>query len=761
MLSTTMKNTRILALTTTVLAGSVAFPAVGQNTVSVPGGVNTEVANSAPGAGFNDLGFSISIDDETIAGAPAPVVQDRVNDLRNARNDVAVRYDGLDTTRRLNISTDDLRASYRAGEVVTFRASMNYPAYVSRTEVRVLDRSRRGNPVVATVPIAPNGTADWVMPEDGPSDLAYVLRTYDAKGRYDETQALGLMRTERDFVRHTTAGTPFVAAGEGEDRTRVRRIPVSGGTITVSGTNARPGGSVNVMGEAVPVDNRGRFVTTRVLPAGDRVVTVDIDGQRYVRDVTIPASEWFKVGIIDITAGWYDDESIGESDTYVDGRAAIYAKGKTQSGWTITGSLDTGNGPIEDIFDRLNDKDPRRVLDRLRENDDDLYPTYGDDSTYYDDTPSQGRVYLRAENETTRFTWGDFKAGINNGGLLSNMRDLYGAELRHQSSSVTENGDPRWSAQLYAASPETAVQRDVLRGTGGSVYFLTRQDITGGSVNVTVQNIDPDTGRVVSSRTLTEGADFRVDHLQGVLILTGPIGSSTSDGGLVTDGTGTFDQNLTVQYEYTPVAGTGGATAFGGRIEAWATERLRFGATVMTETAGADNQQIGGLDLRYHISEQSFAELEFARSDGPGISRATSTDGGLSIITTGGALAEADALRFDSRFALQDLGLSNEGHIGLYAERKEAGFSTLTEDITDDQTLIGFEGEIAVSERLTFRGYVESFETDGGEEKRSAEVNAFFDFNDDWSIGLGIEQLDQVIPGDAARTGCVPMRLSG
>ena len=33
--------------------------------------------------------------------------------------------------------------------------------------------------------------------------------------------------------------------------------------------------------------------------------------------------------------------------------------------------------------------------------------------------------------------------------------------------------------------------------------------------------VDPDTGRVTSSRTLTEGADFRVDYLQGVLILNG------------------------------------------------------------------------------------------------------------------------------------------------------------------------------------------------------------------------------------------------
>ncbi len=742
-------NIRAFALGTTIIAGSFGGMAVAQSVVSVPVGANTETAE---GTGLGDLGFSISIDNETVAGTPVPQVTDRANDIRAANNDVAVSFDGLDTRRRLNVSTNDLRTAYMAGELITFRASMNYPAYVQRTEVLILDRSRRGNPVVATVPIAPNGTADWTMPADGSSELAYVLRTYDARGRYDETQPLGLMRTERAFATHATDSTPFIAAGEGEDRTRISRIPVSGGTITVSGRNARPGSSVTVMGEPVPVDANGRFVSTRILPAGNRVVTVDVDGQRYVRDVTIPASEWFRVGIIDITAGWRDDESLGDTATYVDGRAAIYAKGKTQGGWSITGSLDTGNGPIEDIFDRLNDKDPRRVLDRLRENDDDLYPTYGDDSTYYDDTPSQGRVYLRIENETTRLTWGDFKAGINNGGLLSNTRDLYGAELRYQSPSVTENGDPRWSAQLYAANPETAVQRDILRGTGGSIYFLRRQDITVGSVNLTMQTVDPDTGRVVSSRTLTEGVDFRIDHIQGVLILTGPVGTSASDGGLVTDGTGSFDQNLVVQYEYTPLDGVD-ANAFGGRIETWVTDRLRFGGTLMSESTETGDQRMGALDLRFQVSDQSYAEFEFARSDGPGISRAVSTDGGLSVSISGGALSNADAFRFDSRFDLKDLGLSSPGFIGIYAERKEAGFSTLTEDITDDQTLFGAEGEVEISERLTLRGYLETFEKDNGEQKDSAEINAIYKATDVWTIGVGVEQVNQVVPGEPDRTG--------
>lgn len=176
-------------------------------------------------------------------------------------------------------------------------------------------------------------------------------------------------------------------------------------------------------------------------------------------------------------------------------------------------------------------------------------------------------------------------------------------------------------------------------------------------------------------------------------------------------------------------------------------------ATLITENAGGDDQRIGGVDLRFQLSDTSYAELEFARTDGPGISRATSTDGGLSITASGGGVAQAEALCFDSRFDLADLGLAASGFLGFYAERKEAGFSTLTEDIADDQTLIGLDGEIAVTGRLSFRGHAETFRTDAGERKDSAGVNAIYDISSDWIIGVGVAHLDQAVPGVPSRTG--------
>jgi len=717
--------------------------------VSVPVQPNVEVLDAVPVGGFGAAGFSISIDNETFAGAPAPRVRQRTDDLRNDAAEVDVRFDGLDTRRFLNVATTDGRNAYRAGERVSLRASTNYPAYLDRAEVQVRDRSRRGAPVVARVPIDPNGRASFAMPEDGAGDLSFTLRVYDAQGRYDETRPIAITRTTLGSDTDPVGAAPFAAVGEGEDNTARRTIPVRGGVITTSGV-ATPGGAVTVMGETIPVDSNGRFAVSRVMPAGDRIVTVNVNGRDYVRDVEIPQSEWFYVGLIDLTVGLREGGSDDAGwDSYDNGRAAFYTKGTTDSGWTITASADTRSGPIADMFSRLDDKDPRRVLDRLRQDGTDLYPTYGDSSTAFDDTPTSGAFYLRAENETTRFTLGDFRTGIAGPGLINNARDLYGIELAYQSPNVTERGDPRVTAMAYAAQPETAPQRDILRGTGGSVYFLSRQDITGGSATVTVQVIDPATGFVVDNRLLTEGIDYTIDHLQGVILLTAPLSSNTGDGGLVTDGIGSFDVNLVAQYEYTPLDGLSDASAFGGRAEVWATDTLRFGASLMSErTQNAADQRVGAVDLRYRLGETSYAELEVAGTEGPGFARAVSTDGGLTIAASGGAASDAaQAVRFTSQLDLQELGFATSGQLGLRYESKDAGFSTLNEDITDDQSLIGIDGDIAVTDRTSLRFGFENFQSDAGDEKTQSEVSVGYAFSDEWSAEVGVQSLDQTASG--------------
>lgn len=157
-------------------------------TVTMPLGENTEMYEGAEGADFAATGFSISIDNQHLAGAPMPADPQRDVDLAAAAAGIDVRYDGLDTRRLLNVSTADLRASYTAGSTVRFRASSNYPAWIARAEVVLRDPSRPGDPVVARLPVRPNGQVEWTMPADGPADYTYALQVYDPRGRSDETR---------------------------------------------------------------------------------------------------------------------------------------------------------------------------------------------------------------------------------------------------------------------------------------------------------------------------------------------------------------------------------------------------------------------------------------------------------------------------------------------------------------------------------------------------------------------------------------------
>ncbi len=721
--------------------------------VSMPVGRNAELIRSPGGLGAP--GFSISIDNETVAGSPLPRDPRRAADMAAAAASVDLRYDGLIARRYLNVSTADLRAGYRAGEAVRFRTSSNYPAWVRRAEVRVIDRTARGRPVVAVLPARPNGTVDWRMPADGGGEYAYVLRVYDDHGRYDETAALPLDRTDRAFPTHATTA-PVIAAGEAEDRTRLRMIPQGGGAVTVSGQGAQ-GRRVLVMGEEVPVDAAGRFVVSRILPAGDHVVEVQVGDRRILRDVSVPRSEWFYVGLVDLTFGrrLKDDLDAADPDyerTYLDGRLAGYAKGRTAGGVGVTVSVDTGEGRLKDAFRRLDRKDPRHLLKRLDA--EDTYPTYGDDSTAYDDAPTSGRFYVRVEKEGSSLTWGDFKTDIRGTEFLRQSRSLYGAELKWVSRRTVAGGDARVAVSAYAANPDTLPQRDILRGTGGSVYFLSRQDLNGGSETVTVEVVDPDTGRVVQRRRLAEGVDYDIDYLQGVILLAQPLGSSAG-GGLIGDGSpGAHDVNLVVQYEYTPATGSLSGSALGGRAEVWATDALRLGVTAMTESTGTADQKTAGVDLRYNLGALSYVEAELASTEGPGFGRAISTDGGLTIDRDGVAGAgRAQAYRFETYLDLAEMGLGRPGSFELYAERKEAGFSTLTEDITRDQSLLGIKARVEATPRLAFAVEAETFRRDGGDRKDSAELAFSYKLNAAWTLEAGVAVLDKVTLGRPDQTG--------
>lgn len=723
--------------------------------VEMPVGANTEADTAAGDLG--PYGFSISIDAApadaanrtTLAGNAQGQGADRLVDRVLSEAGVQVTYDGMSVRPRLAIATEDMKASYPAGSAVPFRASSNYPAWIAKAEVRVTEAGRP-NRIVAVIPVQPNGTTTWTMPADGAAELAYTLRVYDRAGRYDETTRQALSRSMLAYPTEALASAN-IAAGEGDDMTAKRSIPVQGGAVTVSG-NTHSQAGVTIMGERAITDGSGRFVMQRILPPGVHDIRVGL-GNGVSRRVDIPQQEWFYIGLADLTIGRQAD-----GETYTLGRLAGYAKGHTASGWMVTGALDTGEGELKDLLRDLDAKNVGRTLDRIKS--EDVYPTFGDDSVMVEDAPTSGKLYLKVEKDRSSVTWGDFKVAEGASRLIRSDRTLYGLLLLHESLEQTSQGEARVKLAAYGAQPDRLVQRDVLRGTGGSAYFLKRQDILYGTETIMVQYRDPVSGNVVQTQTLVAGDDYEIDYFQGVILLKRPLSATVSDGGVVTDRPlGDMDANLVAQYEYVPTTGSVDGISAGARAEAWVSDTIRIGASAAKETSGLADNQIAGADVLIRQSKETYLSFDYAQSEGPGFGSALSFNGGLDInpgttdpATSAGVVGmPADAYRIEAAANLAEVsGGRLTGDVLAFYDKKEAGFVSSDYDIATTQTSYGLQGNVGLSARtkLTF-GY-EDFTDAAGKHRMDGKLGLAFALNDIWSAEVGLASTDRTDPTAAA-----------
>ena len=701
----------------------------------------------------DDPGFAISIDGAPVAGNPAIAKPTPRAVAPQSRADIRVQADGLGARPRL-----DLQVSQADGRRAVVQSEVNYPSWIARAELRVFDMTNPAGPkLVQTVPIAPNGRAELALPAPAVplsdrvgdraegSDFAVVHRVYDAQGRFDETEPVALSRS-----------TTITEEEEGTDRTARRRIPVTGGAVTVSGTGLAPGATVTTLGETIRPDASGNFVVQRILPAGEARVPVEVTGGgeniRIEPVVEIAKVDWFHVATVDLTFG-KTLSGPEKGETFDRGRLAFYAKGRTASGWTITGSADTGEHELDSLFDDFMRKDPQGLLMRLDE--DMAYPTYGDDAEILNDAPTDGRFYLKAEKDGSFIMWGNEKAQLN-GGYLRNERALYGIHGRYVSPAQTSRGQSQLSVTGYAAQPDMLPGRESFLGTGGSIYFLGRQDIAVGSETLTVEIRDPVSGLVAEQRTLGPGRDYEINYMQGVITLAAPL-SGLVTGGVVRPGAAEADQSrLVVQYEYEPTAGDVDGYTYGGRVESWVTDQLRLGVTGMVEQTDSADQTATGIDLRWELDERSFAEVEYARTEGPGFGSTWSEDGGLTIDTrpTAGLTdGTGSAFRFAGQADLTDLGLRTEGEVAAYFERRGAGFSTLDHQVDDDETLWGVAADIRPEGPLSWRIAYDDFQSDDGEHKKEGVAALSYVLSERFTIEAGIAHLDRNDPTEPEKTG--------
>ena len=687
----------------------------------------------------------------------------RCTDVALDQARIQFRFDNLESKPRLAVAAHPVAVSMGPdgtfGSTVRFRMYVNYASFIQRAEIRIFnpDQSLQAVPL-ESIPIDEKGLAEWQPPAErlaGPArELKFVLRAYDAKGHFDETEPHQLWLI-RESSPEAAAPPNELLAAYGESDLARHQIPLDGGTVRVQGGGIPAGHTVWVAGRQVPLDPRGDFVAEEILPSGAHTVEVAVlddagNGNVYLRDLEFKRRDLFYVGVADLTVSGNrsrgpEDQLQGENaprpfDSTVDGRLAFYVNGKVTETWHLTTSADTREGPVKDLFSNFLDKSPDSLFRRI---DPDLHsPTFGDDSSTEEMAPTLGKFYLKASHGQNYGMWGNFKVGYLGNEMAQVDRGLYGANGHYVSQSTTSFGERKAGADAFAAEPGTVPGFDELRGTGGSLYYLHHQDILTGSERVRIEIRDKDSHIVTGSVDLRPGIDYDIDYLQGRLLLSEPLSSTAADNLLVrTSGLSGDEAFLVARYEYTPGFGNLDAMSTGGQGHYWLGDHVRVGLTANSNSEGDVDSRLGAADLTLRKSADSWLKVQGGRSEGLVSSPQRSEDGGFGFAAPDPAAftdAKADAYRADASLGFGDLFKGAKGRLTLYSENRDAGYSAPGQSTLKTTEQYGGTLRMPVTSRLTVAAKGDQSTEDLGLEHRAMELDLGLKLTDKWSVSTGV-----------------------
>src|SRR5215813_826006 len=244
----------------------------------------------------------------------------RCTDVALDNSNIRFRLDNLEARRRLGVAADPVAVvvsepvSERAPPVVHFRMYSNYASFIKRAEIRIFDQQSLQAAPLVVIPVDDTGFAEWEPATEilkGPArELKYLLRAYDPKGNYDETDARPLWlyheASPANFVKSDKPSTQALLAAYGENDLARQQIPLGSGTVKVQGGGIPAGHTVWVAGRQIPVDPQGNFIAEEILPTGTHTVEVAVlddagNGSLYLRDLEFKSRDLFFVGIADLT----------------------------------------------------------------------------------------------------------------------------------------------------------------------------------------------------------------------------------------------------------------------------------------------------------------------------------------------------------------------------------------------------------------------------------------------------------------------------
>jgi len=283
----------------------------------------------------------------------------------------------------------------------------------------------------------------------------------------------------------------------------------------------------------------------------------------------------------------------GFKDTLkVDGRAAVFLKGKVKGDMLLTLSYDSDKQD-DDLF---RDIDPNAY-----------YPIYGDSSVKGFDAQSQSKLYVKLEKNKNSIMWGDYQTDTHshNSSSLGRVTDSLTGVNAHYEKATTLG---QTQLHAYAARKENSTQFEQLAGNGTATnYRLANFPVVPNSEQISLvvidrENAQPGTaqGLVLSEKKLERFTDYELNRLNGFLTFYEPIASFDESGN---------QQFIRISYE--TVSAVDEYTVAGARVTQGLGQGVTVGASVSTNDHFKDGYDMASAFVEYKPSDKHsiFAEL--------------------------------------------------------------------------------------------------------------------------------------------------------
>jgi hypothetical protein len=431
----------------------------------------------------------------------------------------------------------------------------------------------------------------------------------------------------------------------------------------------------------VHVDRDGWFSTRLTLVEGSNHLKVSVEDEHgrtfsTERELEVRSPRMFLVGLADGVVGQSKGAAFlspgGGDQTWTNGRVAWNLRGWVGGRYLVTSAFDSRRRDFNSLFKNLDDEGRDRLLTSL--DPDRLYPVFGDSSAVQSNSLSGGRMFVGVQGDGVHATLGNLPIALNDLELAGFRRTLYGAQM--QLGRPTGKDLPTGtSLSAFGAQAGRVHVHDELAATGGSLYYLSHDEVLAGSAQVTLVVRDRNTGLQLARIPQQPGADVLVKDFEGRLQFTHPVPSVWDDGGVI--GSGRLQGHpVTIEVDYETPGHDGEKSSAGARLTQKLGQGLTLGTTLVDDRSGSGEYQLRGTDFALKLGKGASVLGELATSQGNSGRAFSSSDGGL-------AWQQANAESTQSGQAWKTTAEVDLGqwlhHPGLmtvsgYARRVDAGF---------------------------------------------------------------------------------------